>query len=298
MALPDSQRRLVGIVYVNLASFVWATNMVLGRWLKDAIGPLSLSAARFVVASLIFAVVLRSLPPADRRIGSDGRMLVLMALTGVVLFSPVLFLGLHYTTAINCTLINALSPLVTGLFAIWLLNEPFTRQQRIGALLAFCGVAWLISGGSFAFWQSAALNVGDFIVLGSVIIWALYSIVSRKVMHHRPALSATALSIFIGTPVLCILAVWELQTVPLSLDLAGILAVVYIGAVPAALGFSLWNAGLARLGPGTATIFVNTLPLYGSLLGYCFLGEPVGLPHSIGGLLIISGGVIAAWRKR
>lgn len=296
----DANRHLqyiAGIAFVNLASFVWATNMVLGRWLKDAVGPLSLSASRFVIASLIFAVVIRSLPSAERRIGDDWRLLAGMALTGVVLFSPVLYFGLHYTTAVNCTIINALSPLVTGLLAIWFLREPFSTRQIVGAVIAACGVLYLISGGSFSFQQST-LNIGDLIILVSVVIWGLYSVISRRIMYVRSPLSATALSTFIGTPVLCLLAAWELQSTPLNLDLPGTLAVIYVGAVPAALGFYVWNAGMKRLGPAIATIFINTLPLYGALLGYVFLGEPIGFEHIVGGVLIISGGIIATLKRQ
>jgi len=41
-------------------------------------------------------------------------------------------------------------------------------------------------------------------------------------------------------------------------------------------------------------IFYNTLPLYGALLGYFFLGESIGFVHLLGGALIIGGGVWAA----
>jgi drug/metabolite transporter (DMT)-like permease len=41
-------------------------------------------------------------------------------------------------------------------------------------------------------------------------------------------------------------------------------------------------------------VFYNTLPLYGALLGYLFLGEPIGLPHILGGMLVIGGGLWAA----
>lgn len=287
----------VGILFVNLASLVWATNMVMGRWLRDAIGPVSLSAARFIVASLIFAVVLRSLPPAERHIGKDRWLLVAMAMTGIVLFSPLLYWGLHYTTAINCTLINALSPLVTGILALWLLREPFSQRQMTGAVFAFFGVAFLIFGGSLASVQNAQFNRGDFIILIAVVIWGLYSVAGRISMRNRSPLSATAFSTMLGTPVLCLFAVWELQTVPVRLDLVSGLAVVYLGVVPAAIGFYLWNAGLARLGPGTATIFINTLPLYGALIGSLFLGEEISLHHMVGGVFIIGGGVFAAWQR-
>jgi drug/metabolite transporter (DMT)-like permease len=43
-------------------------------------------------------------------------------------------------------------------------------------------------------------------------------------------------------------------------------------------------------------VFYNTLPLYGALLGTLFLDESLGLPHLIGGLLIVGGGLWAARR--
>ena len=39
---------------------------------------------------------------------------------------------------------------------------------------------------------------------------------------------------------------------------------------------------------------LNTLPLYGTLLGSLFLGETVGPAHLIGGAMIVGGGLCAA----
>jgi drug/metabolite transporter (DMT)-like permease len=290
-------QQLIGVGCVNLATFAWATNMVLGRWLKDSIGPITLSAARFIVASMLFAIILRSLPKEEQQIKNELWLLIAMALTGVVLFSPILYWGLHYTTAVNSTLINGLSPLVTGMLAAWMVREKPSMRQVVGAVLAFLGVVFLISGGSLVFWGSSHFNVGDFIILISVFVWGFYSVFSGKVMHSRSPLSATALSTIIGTPVLCVFALLELQSIPIQLDSNGILAVIYVGIVPAALGFYLWNAGVERLGATGATVFLNTLPLYGALLGFLFLGEEIGLAHILGGLLIISGGVVGAWKR-
>ncbi len=54
---------VTGIGLVNLATFTWATNVVLGRWLRDDIGPLTLAATRFLIASLLFAASLQRRPP-------------------------------------------------------------------------------------------------------------------------------------------------------------------------------------------------------------------------------------------
>jgi drug/metabolite transporter (DMT)-like permease len=288
---------IIGIACVNLATFAWATNMVIGRWLKDSVGPVTISAVRFIIASMLFAAILRHLPSQERSMGRDRWLIIAMAVTGVMLFSPILYLGLRYTTAVNSTIINGFSPLVTGLLAAWLIHEPLSARQISGSVLAMLGVVFLISGGSFAFWSSSNINAGDLIILAAVTTWGLYSVCGGKVMRNRSSLSATALSTLIGTPALCLLAVIEIQYIPVSLDWKVLLALVYVGVVPAAAGFYAWNKGVARLGPAGATVFMNMLPVYGALLGIMFLDEPLGFPHVAGGLLIISGGLLAALKR-
>lgn len=291
-------QQLIGIGYVNLATLVWASNMVLGRMLKDSIGPIAMASVRFMVAGMIFAIVLRYRPPEDRIIGKDLPVLAAMAVTGVVLFSPVLYLGLRYTTAINSSMINSLAPLMTGIFAIWLLKQPMAGRQIAGALIALAGVLFLISGGSLDFWHTAQFNIGDLYVLVAAGMWALYSVWGSKAMRSRSSISATALSIYIGLPALLVMAVWELQQTPVILSFQVIISTVYLGAIPGAFGFYVWNAGVARLGASGAMVFYNTLPLYAALLSFLFLGEPAGLQHAISGVLIIGGGLWAASAKR
>lgn len=291
-------KQLAGIGYVNLATLSWASNMVIGRLVRDEIGPLTLSAARFSIAALFFYLLLRNQKhPSTRPTGKALWLMVGMALSGVILFSPLLYLGLHYTTAINGTLINGTGPLLTGLMAAVLIREPMTGRQIGGATMALVGVLYLISGGSLSFWQQAQHNVGDLLVLAAVSTWSLYSILSSRAMRLMPAISASAWSIYIGLPILCLLAVWELYLTPIDLNLRLIGILVYLGIGPAAIGFYAWNQGVSRLGASGAMVFYNTLPLYGAILASLSLGEPIGSNHIIGGLLIIGGGLWSARKK-
>lgn len=289
--------RLGGVMLVNLATITWATNMALGRWLRDDIGPLTLAAARFTVASLLFAILLRRGPREDRRLGKDRWLVLAMALTGVVLFAPTLYLGLRFTTAVNATLINGFGPLITGVLAALLIREPMSRRQIVGAVVGMVGIAVLISGGSLTFWRRMGSSVGDLIIVGAVTLWGFYSVAGRRVMRHRSALSATAFSAFLGLPLLLLAAAWEIRTSPVNMSPSLLLAVLYIGVAPTVVGFLSWNTGVCRLGPSGAMVFYNTLPLYGALLGYLILGESIGPTHLIGGLLIVGGGLWAAWRQ-
>jgi drug/metabolite transporter (DMT)-like permease len=268
--------------------------MTLGRWLRDDVGPLTLAAARFLIASSILTLLLSRVPPDERRVGRDRWLLAGMALTGVVVFTPTLYLGLRYTTAVNATLINGMGPLITGVLAALLIRERMTAPQLVGAVLGLAGVVALISGGRLRFWRSLQGSVGDLIVLTAVALWALYSILGKRVMERRSALSASAFSALLGLPLLLAAAAWELAGSGLALKPRIILSLIYIGIAPGVIGLLSWNAGIRRLGASGAMVFYNTLPLYGALLGYFVLGEPLGLSHLLGGALIIGGGLWAS----
>ncbi len=292
------RKRVWGVMFVNLATMAWATNAVLGRWLRGDIGPLTLTALRFTVATAFFGILLRSRPPRERRYGKDRWWILGMGLAGVVGFSPLLYLGLRYSTAVNCSLIQGFSPLITALIAGIIIHEPVTRRQLVGAVLGLIGVAGLLSRGSLTFLLGLQFNVGDLIMVAAAVVWALYSVFGRRVMRNRSPVAATALSSFLGLPLIAAAAVYELQHISLNLRVETIAAIVHICVVPTIIGYWSWNRAVGILGAGGAMVFFNTLPLYGVIMGALFLKESVGVIHLVFGGLILGGGLWATLGKR
>ena len=287
------QTRVWGVVLVNLATLSWATNAVLGRWLREDIGPLTLTALRFTAATAFFGILLRGRPLEERRYGKDRWWILAMGLAGVVCFSPLIYLGLRYSTAVNCSLIQGFSPLITALIAGLIIQEPVTKRQMVGAVLGLIGVAGLISRGSPTFLLRLQFNSGDLLLLAAAVIWAFYSVFGRRVMRDRPPVAAMALSCFLGLPLLVAAALLELQHIPLNLRIETIAAIAHICVVPTILGYWAWNRAVKTLGAGGAMVFYNTLPLYGVIMGAALLGEPLGGVHLIFGGLILGGGLWA-----
>ena len=284
-------------MFVNLATMCWATNAVLGRWLRDDIGPLTLTTLRFTVATAFFGILLRGRPSQERRYGKDKWWIMAMGLAGVVGFSPLLYLGLRYSTAGNCSLIQGFSPLITALIAGLIIQEPVTRRQLAGAILGLVGVAGLLSNGSLTFLLRLQFNPGYVILLASGVVWAFYAVFGRRVMRNRSPVAATALSNFISLPLIAAAAAFELQHIAVKLRVETIAAIVHICVVPTIIGYWSWNRGVTTLGAGGAMVFYNTQPLYGAILGAVLLGEPLGIIHYFFGGLIITGGLWATLGK-
>lgn len=292
------RQQALGVMFVNLATMCWATNAVLGRWLRDDIGPLTLTTLRFTVATAFFGILLKGRPSQERRYGKDRWWIAGMGLAGVVGFSPLLYLGLRYSTAVNSSLIQGFSPLITALIAGLIIQEPVTSRQLVGAMLGLIGVAGLLSHGSLSFLLQLRFNPGDLILLASAVLWAFYSVFGRRVMNNRSPVAATALSNFIGLPLIAAAAAFEIQHISINLRLETIAAMVHICVVPTIIGYWSWNRGVTTLGAGGAMVFYNTLPLYGAILGAALLGEPLGMIHYVFGGLIIAGGLWATMVKQ
>jgi drug/metabolite transporter (DMT)-like permease len=283
---------LIGIALVNVATLTWATNAVIGRHVRHDIGPLTLTAGRFLVGAALFWVLFRVVDQEEPPVKEDRWLLLGMALSGIVGFSSTYYLGLRFTTAVNATLINGLGPIAAALVGMVLFRYRTALRQIVVAL---GGVGVLVLG------QGAGLSgdmSGDLIVLGAIFLWGFYSVFGGRVMVRRSAVSATAHSIYLGLPFLICAAGAEVFVTPIRPSLDLLWAVLYVGVFPTVVGYAAWNAGVKRLGPVGAMVFINTLPLYGALLGFLLLGEPLGWGHLAGGGLIVAGALFAAGARR
>lgn len=254
-----------------------------------------LAASRFVVASLFYAVILGRSVVNERPPLRHWVLLTAMALTGVLGFPLLLYRGLQLTTASDAVLINATGPLVTAILAAILIGERLFPRHVLGLVVSFSGVTLIVSGGAFESLQHWHVNVGDFYVLVAVVLWGLYSVISRWATRSRSVLSVTAISTWMALPLFFGAAAAGLQSGPTHWSWHLLLAVIYIGIFPSGVAFLTWNEGVRRVGPNRAMVFYNMLPVYGSILGVILLGESLGAEHFIGGGLIVGGSLIAIW---
>lgn len=282
-------------VFVNLSCLMWASNFVLGRILREEIGPLMLTTSRVVVASLFYAVILGRSTIKGRLLPAHWILLTAMAFTGVLGFPFLLYRGLQLTTATDAVLINATGPLMTAILAAILLRERLFPRHILGGFITFFGVALIVSGGSFERLHQWHVNVGDLYILLAVVLWGLYSVISRRATRSQSVFSVTAISTWIGLPFFLGAAAVGGQPVTTNWSWHLPLAVLYIGIFPSAVAFLSWNEGVRRVGANRAMVFYNMLPVYGSILGVVLLGESFGGQHFIGGGLILAGSFIAVW---
>lgn len=282
------------------ATLLWGGNFVIGRAVAGDIPPITFAFLRWLVAFIIF------LPIAYHRTKKEWPMLkqnfgavILLALTGVAAFNTLVYIGLHYTTSINASLMNSTTPIMIYILSFLLLKERLTRFQAIGTLVSLTGVLFIISGGSLESLLAFSFNKGDLIVLAAVFCWSVYSLLIKKYAGKLPGYSTFLVTIAIGALMLLPFTAYELLTTPQTIEwsISTISAILYVGIVASIVAFLSWNTGVIALGANKAGIYLNFIPVFATIFAVIFLNEQLLIAQVVGGIAVIAGVFISTIRK-
>jgi drug/metabolite transporter (DMT)-like permease len=284
-------------VLLLLTSLIWAGNFMAGKLALQAIGPLTLTALRAVLALGVLLWYVRFTYSTWPTVtAADLRIFAVLALTGLVTNTTLWYYGLARTLAVNAAILGASGPIFVALLAATWLREPLSRLNMAGILLSSAGVVLTVTRGSLRVLLDLDLYPGDFFVLGGQGIWAVYSVYARQVARQFSPAVVTTGSYVIAAIFLVPLALIERPWLALPALRPSTVAAVLYAASLVTLSH-IWFYRAIRVVPApVAALTVNLLPFEVIGLSWLLLDEPISLVHVAGALIVIAG-VVLATRK-
>jgi drug/metabolite transporter (DMT)-like permease len=273
-----------------VVALVWAGNFPLSKLGLGELGPLTLSAARALIAAPLLALASRvlegPLPALARR---DWTAVVVLALSGFVGNSALWYVGLRYTSPANAGIIGAAAPVVVALAAAAWLRERLSLVNLGGIVLTTLAVILTIARGSLDVLVTLSVNRGDLIILASQMMWVVYTLYSRA---NRSALSplqmlagAHALAAAVLLPSAIVERPWDALAAGSGL---GVLVILYSALLGTPAHLAFYRA-VRTVGPGRAAVFMNLIPFLVFALSWLVLGEPIRGYHLVGAAGVIAG---------
>lgn len=285
-------RTVVGILCGLGAASIWGGMYVVSKVVLEIIPPFSLVTLRLLLGAITLVVILfiRGFPSISRR---QTWQVLGVGFVGYGISLSLQFLGTKLSTAANGSLVTSATPAFVLLFAWMLLGEKITARRLLALFLATMGVIAVIDP------RSAQLNpelfLGNLLLIGAAITWALYSVLVRKVTQNTDVLLFSLIAFVGGLPVVVPAGAWELSTTgvgEMSLGIVG--GVLFLGVISTALAMVLWNTAFAFVDASLASLTFFAQPLVGTFLGWLFLSEKITPLFLFGGLLIGIGLVISS----
>jgi drug/metabolite transporter (DMT)-like permease len=280
-------------ILVGLCVLFWSGNFVLGRFIKDDLHPVELAFFRwsFVCLMLLPAFYYVSLRNVLRLIRSHFIVTSVLAILSVTFFNTILYTALQTTTATNALLINSSVPIMILILSALLLKHDFSRRQVAGIALSTVGVVFLILKGDFGNVATLNLAHGDFWMLVSSLVWALYSVLFKLKPAGFSSAELFMANMYMGF--LYLLPIYLSQGYTLHAELLHLehywAYFIYVSLFASILSYIFWNRGIDVLGAAKTGQFAHLMPLFGAILAYIFLGETLKFYHIIGAALIGAG---------
>ena len=147
----------------------------------------------------------------------------------------------------------------------------------------------LPAGGDIANLAGLKINFGDALMLVAVVLYSAYTIALRfkPELHWQSTMTVLACSAFVTT---IPFAIWEwLRGDMIFPDTQGWLVAVYTATLPALLAQIFFIRGVELIGANRAGLFINLVPIFGTLLAIAILGEAFESYHAIALVLVLGG---------
>lgn len=287
-----------------LTNLFWGGNVVAGKLAVGEIDPYVLMITRWTGALLLilpFAIgpVRRNWPTLRRY----WPLYLFYGALGYATFNMLNYVAAHFTSGVNIAIEQVSINIIVMAMNFAIFRTRVRALQLVGAGLTILGVAITATHGDLTRLLSLDVNFGDFLVLCSCFVWAIYSLSLR----YRPAtdwlsfLFATCIGASLasfafqalfgtGTPALVETAT---QTTLLGWGIA-----LYTLLFPSVISQMLYVRGVELIGPNRASLFINLIPLFGAIGSVLLLGEQLQAFHLLAGVLIMVGIVLAEWAVR
>ncbi len=277
-------------LFLIITSLSWGGNAVAGKLAVGHISPMVLTSIRWGLA--FFILLTFALPQVRRDIRTIRANLPLLAgygMFGFTFFNIFLYSALQYTTAINVAIEQAGMPMLIFLANFLLFRIRVTPAQIIGFALTLAGVAVTASSGSLARLIGLELNQGDALMLLAVLCYGGYTVALR----YKPALHwQSTITVMAGAAFLTSLpfSAFELaQGTAILPDTTGWLVAAFTALFPSLMAQVLFIRGNEIIGSNRAGVFINLVPIFGTLLSVMILGEVLQLYHVVALGLVLGG---------
>jgi probable blue pigment (indigoidine) exporter len=249
--------------------------------------PIAFAATRYAVAAASIAL----LAAATRLPRPPARALALSALLGlpiVGLYGLFLYVGEGFTSGGLASILIAVAPLLTVLFALPVLpGESLKRTGYLGLAFGFVGVFVLVFPPPGV---TLAANIwGPLLILAAAASFAAGSVLLRLRKPEGETLWGVSVQFAVATVFLVVVLPFLEPHSALPLTRNVLLSLAYLVIVPSVVGYALYFALHHRVGPGRANVVAYVNPVAALSIGTLLFAEPFEWWELAGFALVVIG---------
>lgn len=280
------------VIYAKLilTALFWGGTWIAGRVAVQEASPFAVASWRFFIATLALGILLALREGRPRWSGQQWLMLTALALSGIFFYNVFFLYGLRHVEAGRGALVTALIPAIIALADWVLFRFPMSPTKALGIVLALSGCLLVVTRGHPTRLFSGGVGFGEWLLMGSVVSWVSYTLLSRNFSRQLSPLSLAFGGCLLGWLMLTAAALADGTLFDLgAITWRGGSSIVFLGLLGTAVAFTWYSEAIALIGTTKSAAFINLVPVFAVLLGTLLLGERLGIAVLGGGAVIILG---------
>jgi drug/metabolite transporter (DMT)-like permease len=256
------------------------------------LSPFELALVRFAFAAVLYVALVRARGVRVSR--ADLPAMALLGFIAVPLNQGLFLAGLARSTPGHAALLYALTPIFVFLLARVRLGERATPLKIAGIAVAFAGVlVVLLARGALGLEGAGETLVGDLMILGAVIAWAVYAVGGKVYAERYGAVTSTGVTLVAGTLLYLPLGLLTSDAEHFrALSSVGWASVAYLVVLTSVVSYVIYYWALARVEASRVAIWSNLQPVLTAVLAWAVYGENITAPFVAGGAMVIAGVVL------
>ena len=247
----------------------------------------------FILMILVYKQVTKN--ESMRVAGKDLWKMLLLGIGGIGLAQVCLTIGVKLSNASSGALIMSVSPIMTVVLSSVFGQEKLSSKKIIGTLLGFIGIVMCLNPFAVSgIFEKVAFN-GKVLLCIAAIFWAMYSILGKSLLRkYRPSV-VTFYAFCGGVLVLLPFGFSSSQWMNcMELRAQDWMIMIFLSLGAGAIGYMFWYDAIRVADTGRVVIFMNIVPLAGTLCSVVFLKESLSFFFLIGMLMVVGGITLVA----
>lgn len=254
---------------------IWGTTFISTKILLRDFSPVEVLFIRFFIALIALSIAYpHRLKVTNRK---HEWYFAAAGLLGTVLYFLLENIALTYSTASDVGVIISVIPFFTAIFSYFFNKEKLNARFFLGFVIAIAGIALISLNG-----REMKLNpLGDILTILAAMVWALYSVLVKKISRFEYNTIQTTRRIFLYGVILMIPTMkifhvqWDAARFARLLKTTNLLNVLYLGLCASAICFVTWNLAVKSLGAVKTSIYTYLGPVITIIASAIFLQEQI-----------------------
>ena len=285
--------RLQAHTAVLLANIIFGLGVPVTKLLLDQwVSPMAYMATRCLGAAAIFWLISLFLP-REKVALRDLTVIILGGLLGIVVSQTLTAWALTFTTPVYFSLIATLTPVATMLCATLFIGEKISTRGVVGVALGVAGAMLMV----FVGWQGGSGKndiLGIALTLLSMLTWAVYLIITRKVSARYTAVTQMKWVFLASAIAVLPFSLTDLQSATLysaATQWSGLGEMAFIVVFATVAGYFAIPFAMRYLKATTVSVYTNLQPIVASLVAIALSQDVLTWDKPVALVLVL----LSAW---